>query len=319
MGITKKMKQFFASTVMNQLQYEHYYSRAKELRMAMYEWQNLPPELDERFLELTLFERGCAVFFKDEEANEFCALPVSSMGWFNKYRIPTRRRAFASNGYNRELTIANSVIIYNNMLRKPSTTDCELYAMRLARFDRTIDVNISAQRTPVLITCDEKERQTMLNLYNQYDGNAPVIFGDKNLSTKEIKAINTQAPFIADKVYTLKTQYWNEMLTLFGISNVNFAKKERLISDEVTRSQGGTIASRYSSLSMRQKACEEINDMFGLDIWCEYREDFREQDDEFMIDENGVIRTMVTDTRTRSPIKPIAGSGGRTNDDEKGE
>lgn len=303
MGITKKVKSFFDSKYMNMVQFNHYYDRAKELRMAMYQWNNLPPEIDERFLELTLFERGAVVFYKDDVLDEYVALPFTTNGRFNKYRIPVRRRAFASNGYNYKLNIKNSVIIYNNMLRKPSTVDCELYAKRLALFDRTIDININAQKTPVMILCDEKERLTMVNLYNQYEGNAPVIFGDKNLSTKEIKALNTQAPFIADKVYTLKTQYWNEMLTMFGISNVNFAKKERLISDEVTRSQGGTIASRYSSLSMRQKACKEINEMFGLDISCEYREDFREIDDEFMIEESGEINTMVLDTRTKSPIK----------------
>lgn len=316
MSIRKRIKDFFDSRGLNQLQFTHYFDRAKELRMAMYEWQNLPEGIDERFLELTLFERGCAVFFKDEEMGKYLALPVSTMGGFNQYRVPIRRRAFASNGYNHELTIDNSVIIYNNMLRKPSTVDCELYAKRLANFDRTIDVNINAQKTPVLITCDEKERLTLTNLYMQYEGNMPVIFGDKNLSTKEIKAITTQAPFIADKIYTLKTQYWNEMLTMFGISNVNFMKKERLISDEVTRAQGGTIASRYSSLSMRQQACEQINSMFGLDIWCEYREDFREMDDEFMIDEDGTIKTMIVDTRTRSPLKQIAGGGGNKADEK---
>lgn len=311
MGITKKVKNWVSSVGMNRIQFEHYYDRAKELRMAMYEWQNLPPEIDERFLELTLFERGCAVFFKDEEMDKYLTLPVSIMGKFDVYRIPIKRRAFASNGYQHNLTIDNSVIIYNNMLRKPSITDCEIYAQRLANFDRTIDVNINAQKTPVLVTCDEKERLSMLNMYNQYEGNSPVIFGDKNIGTKEIKAINTQAPFIADKVYQLKTQYWNEMLTMFGISNVNFQKKERLISDEVTRAQGGTIASRYSSLSMRQQACEKINDMFGLDIWCDYREDFREIDDEFMIEEDGEMKTMVIDTRTKSPIKPNIGKVAR--------
>lgn len=307
MGLTKKLRNWFGSKGMNVTQFNHYYDRAKELRMAMYEWTNLPDSVDPRFLELTLFDRGSAVFFKDEVMGKYLVLPVSPMGKYDIYRVPIKRRAFASNGYNMPLDNKNSVIIYNNMLRKPSITDCELYAMRLANFDRTIDVNINAQKTPVLILCDEKERLSMLNLYEQYEGNSPVIYGDKNLSTKEIQSINTQAPFIADKVYQLKTQYWNEMLTMFGISNVNFQKKERLISDEVTRAQGGTIASRYSSLSMRQQACEKINEMFGLDIWCDYREDFREIDDEFMIEEDGELKTMIIDTRTKSPIKPNIG------------
>ena len=76
-------------------------------------------------------------------------------------------------------------------------------------------------------------------------------------------------------MYQLKTQIWNEALTYLGISNINVQKKERLITDEVTRNQGGTIASRYSRLNARRDACKQINDMFGLDVWCDYREDYQ--------------------------------------------
>ena len=88
--------------------------------------------------------------------------------------------------------------------------------------------------------------------------------------------MKTDAPYVADKLYTLKTQIWNEALTYLGISNINITKKERLITDEVTRNQGGTIASRYSRLQARRDACEQINKMFGLEIWCDYREDYQE-------------------------------------------
>ena len=78
---------------------------------------------------------------------------------------------------------------------------------------------------------------------------------------------------MADKIYELKSQIWNEALTYLGISNLSIQKKERLITDEVQRNQGGTMASRLSRLNARRKACEEINAMFGLDIWVEYNED----------------------------------------------
>ena len=109
----------------------------------------------------------------------------------------------------------------------------------------------------------------------QYDGNMPFIFADKSLNTNQLQAIKTDAPYVADKLYQLKTQIWNEALTYLGISNINVQKKERLITDEVTRNQGGTIASRYSRLNARRDACKQINDMFGLDVWCDYREDYQ--------------------------------------------
>ena len=37
---------------------------------------------------------------------------------------------------------------------------------------------------------------------------------------------------------------------------------------------GGTIAARYNRLNERQKACEKINSLFNLNVWCEYKEDY---------------------------------------------
>ena len=48
-------------------------------------------------------------------------------------------------------------------------------------------------------------------------------------------------------------------------------KKERLITDEVNRGLGGVFASRYSGLLSRRQACDQINEMFGLNISVEYR------------------------------------------------
>ena len=117
--------------------------------------------------------------------------------------------------------------------------------------------------------------------------------------------LKTDAPYIADKIYMLKNQIWNEALTYLGISNVNIQKKERMIGDEVMRNLGGVIASRYSRLESRRTACEKINKMFGTDIWCDYRQDYRETDDEIMIDDKtGVvdIASMVTDLRSTTHV-----------------
>ena len=210
------------------------------------------------------------------------------------------------NGYQKQLTIDNSVIIYNNMLHTNSVTMVNMFATRLAELDRIIEINAEAQKTPILVQGSETQRLTLKNLYKEYSGNAPVIFGDKNLDINALKVIKTDAPYNADKLYQLKTQIWNEALTYLGISNLNIQKKERLISDEAIRSQGGTIASRYSRLQSRRDACDKINDMFGLDISVDFREDYRQTDDEYMVEgetEDGVLNPMVLDLRTRSPIK----------------
>lgn len=291
----RKKTLFGKSARGNTSTYGFYLERLTELSVSMFDWKNVPDSIDTRFLEMVLFTNGAAVFFKDEDLDSFTglsdtmtengtflALPVAMNGRWNVYNIPVTRRAYASNGYNKPLDMNNSVIIYNNMVRTNSVLMCRLYAERLWDLDRTIDVNAKAQKTPVLIQCEEPQRLTMMNLYKEYNGNQPFIFGDKNLDINSLKVLKTDAPYVADKLYQLKTQIWNEALTYLGISNINYQKKERMITDEVLRNQGGTIASRYSRLEARREAADKINKMFGLDIEVDYREDYREADDEIM-------------------------------------
>lgn len=258
----------------NQRTYLQYVNRLTELSISMFDWKNLPDTVDTRFLELALFNDGMAVFFKDEVMG-YLGLQVMIGGALDVYRIPITRTAFAQNGYQMKLDQSNSVIIFNNMLHTNSILDVQEMSKRLYEIQRTIDVNVTQQKTPKIVTCTENQRLVMKNLYAQYMGNEPFIFGDKNLDLSGIKTLDTTSPYVADKLYDLKTQYWNEALTYLGISNVNTVKKERMISDEVQRNLGGTIASRYSRLLMRQQACEQINKMFGLNISVDYREDMQ--------------------------------------------
>lgn len=270
---------FDESMVLNNLTYQQYLNRLTELAISMFEWKNLPDTVDARYLELHLFETGCMVYFKDEVIGDLC-LDCIVQGRLDVYGNPLLRRAYSGyNNYQKLLKYNNSVIIWNNYLHSNSILDVEMFARRLYNIDRIIDVNANAQKTPVLLQGTEKQRLTLLNLYKEYDGNAPFIFGDKNLDINALKALSTDAPYVCDKLYQLKTQIWNEALTYLGISNINIQKKERLITDEVTRNQGGTIASRYSRLESRRQAVEKINDMFGTNIEVNYREDFQQVGD----------------------------------------
>lgn len=269
---------FDDSAILNNLTYLQYINRLTELAICMFEWKNLPASVDQRYLELHLFETGCMVYFDDDILGNLC-LDCIANGRLGVYGDPILRRAYSGyNNYQKLLKESNSVIIWNNYLHTNSILDVKMFAKRLYNIDRIIDVNANAQKTPVLVQGTEKQRLTLLNLYKEFDGNAPFIFGDKNLDLSALKSIQTGAPYVCDKLYQLKTQIWNEALTYLGISNINIQKKERLITDEVTRNQGGTIASRYSRLESRRQAVKKINDMFGTNIEVNYREDFQEVD-----------------------------------------
>lgn len=274
----RKRTNFEESAVTNTLTHMQYLRRLMELSMSMFEWKNLPSTVDPRYIELRLFETGSVVFFKDDVLGELC-LDCIQQGNFDVYGNPITRRAYSCyNNYQKVLSNKDSVIIWNNYLRTNSVTDIQLYAKRLWDLDRSVDVNAKAQKTPILIQCNEKQKLSMKNLYMQYDGNIPAIFADNNIDINGIKVISTQAPYVADKLYQLKNQIWNEALTYLGISNLNINKQERLITDEVSSSQGSTISSRYSRLECRKQAVEKINEMFGLNIEVDYRKDYQDID-----------------------------------------
>ena len=159
------------------------------------------------------------------------------------------------------------------MLRLPEYGRMMFYSQKLAQIDRAIDVNVKGQRFPIAILCDESQRLTLKNVYEQYDGNQPFIFGDKSLDLSGIQVINTGSPFVSDKLQQLKNNIWAEAMMCLGIPNSPSEKKERLVANEAKVSQGGTLASRSSRLEMRKRACDEINKMFGLNIDVEYNQD----------------------------------------------
>lgn len=267
----KRDTEFWESARLNNATYQYYYRRLFGLAISCFEYENLPESIDERFMELALFADGTALFFEDPAMGYLC-LRSANAGPLNVYNIPMQRHAYASNGYNAYRSEKDSVIIYDNYERAPIMPAISMYAYRLYIIERAIDTNVNAQRTPLLIQCDEEELLSLVNLMKQYEGNVPFVFASKGLNIEGVKVFPTDAKYVGKDLQELKQQIWNEALTMIGIANANFVKRERLLSDEVARSMGGVIASRYSRLESRRKAVKEINDMFGLNIEVNFRD-----------------------------------------------
>lgn len=260
------------AAIQNIRTYDYYFMRLSNIAVSIFEWKNLPETVDARFLEMSIFRNGMCLFFEDPVIG-YLALPCAIGGKLNVYNIPTMRRAFAANGYYAMRDESNSVIIYHNYFHDVPTWDVEMFAQRLAEYQRTIDVNVGAQKTPVLLACDDDQKASVENAYLSYSGNTPVIVANKAMNPNMITVLKTDAPFVADAIEELRVMVWNDAMSYLGVSNVNVTKKERLITDEVQRNMGGVLASRNSPLQMRRQAADEINKMFNLNIEVDYRED----------------------------------------------
>ena len=139
--------------IMNVDTYTYWYARLVEIAIAGFEWKNLPPEIDPRFLEMILCFDGKALFYFDDDLGEYVALQFFNSSTLDIYREPFKRTAFspAVNFRHKALDESESVIIWNNGLHLPEILPLRLYARRLAECERTIDVNIKGQKTPKII------------------------------------------------------------------------------------------------------------------------------------------------------------------------
>ena len=275
----KKDTAFIESLFNNRASYDMYLSRLVAIAVSCFQWKGLPDTVDERFLEKALLNNGKALYFDDDVLGNL-ALKCSIGGQLNVYDIPTQRTAYASNGYQAKREIDNSVIIYDNLSRTVTLPVLQYFARKLYNIDTTIDVNVNAQKTPILITCDDTQKLTMLNLYKEYQGNAPVIYGTKGLDTKGVQCIQTGAPYLGRELSDLKRDIWAEAMSYLGVYSTTINKAERVNAIEETMSHSPTLASRNSRLKARRQACEQINKMFGVDISVDF--DYNLSDEEIV-------------------------------------
>lgn len=272
---TGKRRQTDIALGQNRDAFNKYYYILLELATNLFDWKNLPDTVNERFLELVLFQEGSILFFNEDGLNRKVVMRYNLEGELDIYGEPMKRHAYSSyNGYNAHLDDKNSVIIWNNTLHTGNTYEILDFAQRLWDLDRTIDVNAKAQKTPILLLANENEKLTLLNMYEQYEGNTPVIHAKKSINPEDLTVLKTDAPFVADKLFDLKQQIWNEALTFIGIPNLNIGKKERLVQDEVSTNNGCTTGVLFEKLRERKQACERINKMFGTNIDVELRENY---------------------------------------------
>ena len=263
---------FEDAMLLNSRSYTDYLERMKKIALSMFVWTNLPDTMDARYLEMCLYYKGKAAILYDEDYG-FINTQAADSGYLNIYGLPTKLNCY-SYSYNkmRELYIPGSnlpaeeecILVMNNYQQIPTASTIELFAYRLAEAQRTADINIAAQKTPILILTDKNQELTLRNLYAQYDGNSPVIFGDRNvLNEKPMDTINTQAPYIADKLQDYMRDIWNSFLTFLGINNLD-EKKERLITSETGSNNELINMNMQSYLITRKQACKEFNEKFGL-------------------------------------------------------
>lgn len=272
-----------------------------ELSCNRFKWIGLPSSIDERFLELTLFNQALAVFYWEPKFSRYLCQRATSSGSVNMYDNPTTftvqgngsanlsRTLNAGNTWKQYVDIqvdegtgektrsmkwrmvpSECVPIWGNYLRVPDKDIIFVFAKRLAKMDQVIDSNTEAMAFTHIVAVPEEKRHTYMNIMKERRSGHPVLFGVEGLGTDIENAIKAW-PIAPDKDVPLnlqisKSRIWNECMTLLGINNANQDKKERVVSDEVESNDDQVVSNRGIALNSRRIAVDQIRERFKLSL-----------------------------------------------------
>lgn len=265
-------KRVTLSDLLNDLTFRTLYDKYKLIAMNNFKWGNLPEGMEERHIERELFSHGKAIFFRPSNLSYLCLETVASQG-VNVYGDPKSHIATGRNGDHWIVNADDCVIIENNKNRLATEPFVLFYVNKLTEAERTMDVNVKANKTPVIVLCDDKDVLSFKQIFRQVDGNVPAIYADKSLNIEGVSALDLKVSFLGNDLMDYKKAVENELLTFLGVNNTPVEKRERLITDEANSNNQLITSFLDLQLEARKRACEEINKKFGLNITVERRQE----------------------------------------------
>lgn len=235
------------------------------LAITRINWHGLPDSVSERFLNMSLYFYGQAAFFFDPELGYMC-LPCTVQE-YNSYYEPTVVRAYSFK-IERQLGPGEFVFIRNTPTCSPTAFAVWTYTKRMVSVLRTIDTTLFLMKKPYFLLCEEKQRQTFLNLFKKVGDNEVLILGSKNWGDdfNGLTKIDTGVNNDLEKLWESYDKIEHILLNVIGIQNADNEKQERLLVDEVNANNMLTDMSMESTLKELSEACARIKQIFGLDI-----------------------------------------------------
>lgn len=230
----------------------------------IFKWKELPVSCDAPYIEAMLCFQGKNSIVNDK--NNGLMSPQCVFKTLDWYGRPTGIDCIA-NGYQESFNNPDDfVIIRNTSNYIPTFLYIDYFVQQIIRIKEIADININAQKTPVVFSGSREQRELLKAEFQKYDGNEWYMFLTKDV-VGNIECINTNAPYIADKLNDLIKYYTDMFLTFIGLNNANGTfKRERSLMDEVTANNEVIGLTIESMLESRQKACDEINEKFSAEL-----------------------------------------------------
>lgn len=252
----------------------------KNIACSVFKWEGMPKDIPPLYPETWLFQNGMAVMIKLAD-DDYAILPVAyGSVKLNVYGLPMEWKAYAVGSSpqaqiirNMVLNEENSVLIWNDYERRPTYPFIEYLVRKMVNTDSTTDCNINAQKTPYIINTNNNNLLTAKVLAKNIQDGEEIVFKDE-FSNVGVEVLQTQAPFVADKLMDCYLEYHNRILSYLGIDNLPVEKQERMLTGETEANDQALYLAREARLRMRKEACEKMNKLWGLNIEVDYNDKF---------------------------------------------
>lgn len=248
------------------------------LAINRFRWEGLPETCDARYLEKILHRNGVATlsYKRDEPARIYTTLQAMPTGVYNMYGLPTTWRAVGYDGLtDYEVDGENGELCYYSYARVSPWNALEIYARKMAHYERTEDVNLTQQMKPFIGIAPQEKKLELVNLLKQVQGGEPAILGDEGFLdlVNKVTVLDTKVPIITEELARSHQNVLNQALLYLGIPHLAFEKGERMIEDEARANTAPTNIMLLDCLDARREFVAKANKKFGLNIRVYFNED----------------------------------------------
>jgi hypothetical protein len=245
----------------------------QRLCSTIFQWENLPPELDTELIENQFWDNDLLGWYYDDVVKKHLVLPVTITEHSKIYATIPKRVDVKGVNYVKYNLIPDEDII----LIQSSTTGNNFQNMTLSGVDTLNDINqtlinnLAHLKQPYLFTGAPEQIDIVKKMLNQINSNALAIDVPDGIDLdNQLQILQTGAENYTTELADLYNIILQRMLTELGVDNLNIDKKERTNLDEVNANNQIINLYRDSLLIPRLRAIKKINAKFGLNVNLKY-------------------------------------------------
>lgn len=290
---------FSGEAIKNMSQVEtQIYLYLEELIVNRYSYKNLPKGLEDFLIEDLLFWKGSGIAFKYPGTETIMLLPVTQGGDLNVYSRMQYGTPLSANGVEFPYSLRmledltgnekqEAVFWMNNLKMTPTCTVIKPFVDQFIYILQSKVMNCAMARKPVIIKGNKKTAAALNQQFTSIFGNGinpfKVSYDDGDLKSM-LEVLNLGIKYDQQAYWDDLKNTWNWILTLCGIKNdENVAKKERVVVDQIQSNEENVFYSKMNTFKYRQKAVEEMNKVFNLNIEVvDKHEEEKKQEQEMM-------------------------------------